>query len=56
MGNRIHDELVALASKRAMTKGIARVLLSGDFPVDIRHNAKINRELLARWAAGELGF
>lgn len=25
----------------------------GAFPVDIRHNAKINREALARWAAAE---
>jgi olefin beta-lactone synthetase len=25
------------------------------FPVDIRHNAKIGREQLARWAAGKVG-
>jgi hypothetical protein len=23
------------------------------FPVDVRHNAKINRELIAEWEAGK---
>lgn len=30
---------------------VARVLYHPGFPVDIRHNSKINREALARWAS-----
>jgi olefin beta-lactone synthetase len=37
------------------TRGIQRVLFHAGFPVDIRHNAKIGREALARWAADILG-
>ena len=33
---------------------IETVLYRRSFPVDVRHNAKINREALARWAAEEL--
>jgi acyl-CoA synthetase (AMP-forming)/AMP-acid ligase II len=36
-------------------KDIARVLhYPRDFPVDVRHNAKINREKLAEWAAAQI--
>lgn len=35
----------------AHTRGIAHVLFHPQFPVDIRHNAKIGREKLAAWAA-----
>jgi hypothetical protein len=31
------------------------MLFPGRFPVDIRHNAKINREELASWARGKVG-
>ena len=34
-----------------MSRGIARFLRHREFPVDIRHNAKIGREALARWVA-----
>ena len=30
------------------------ILFHPGFPVDIRHNAKINREALGAWASGEL--
>ena len=30
------------------------ILFHRSFPVDIRHNSKINREMLAAWAAGKL--
>ncbi|MGA5699446.1 fatty acid CoA ligase family protein [Peterkaempfera bronchialis] len=36
------------------TAAIRQVLFHPGFPVDIRHNAKIGRERLARWAAGRL--
>jgi acyl-CoA synthetase (AMP-forming)/AMP-acid ligase II len=43
-------ELLTLGALHAITQPIRRVLYHPAFPVDIRHNAKINREQLARWA------
>jgi hypothetical protein len=34
-----------------LTRAIDKVLYPKEFPVDIRHNAKIFREKLAKWAA-----
>ncbi len=48
---RIEDELRALGARHPHTAGIATFLRHPRFPVDIRHNAKIDRETLARWAA-----
>ena len=50
---RIEAELANLAQRHAHTRGIERVLFHPAFPVDIRHNAKIGREQLARWAAAQ---
>ncbi|MEW6710798.1 MAG: peptide synthase, partial [Candidatus Riflebacteria bacterium] len=47
------DELKELGAKYEHTKNIQHFLLHPGFPVDIRHNAKIGRELLAKWA-GEI--
>lgn len=47
--------LKELAQSSPLTAGIDRFLFHPSFPVDIRHNAKIFREKLAAWAAGELG-
>ncbi len=48
-------ELLALGTKHAHTRGIKRVLFYPDvFPTDVRHNAKIQREKLAEWAAVHL--
>ena len=44
-------ELRALASAHAMTREICTFLFHPRFPVDVRHNAKIHRLALARWAA-----
>ncbi len=45
------DELRALAAKHETTKGLAHFqVYPGAFPVDARHNAKIERERLAAWA------
>jgi acyl-coenzyme A synthetase/AMP-(fatty) acid ligase len=49
--DRIADELRAMASHHAHTDCIAHYLCHPAFPVDIRHNAKIGREKLAKWAA-----
>ncbi len=45
------SELRALAGKTPVTAGLDRFeIFPGVFPVDARHNAKIEREKLARWA------
>ena len=43
-------ELRALGAADARTRTIERVLYRADLPVDIRHNSKIDRPLLAVWA------
>ena len=47
-------ELLQLASKGPSTQSIKTILFHDDFPVDIRHNAKIFREKLAQWAQGQI--
>jgi olefin beta-lactone synthetase len=47
---RLRDELLGLAKTNPMTREIATFLPHPSFPVDIRHNAKIFREKLAKWA------
>src|SRR6185437_6154105 len=47
-------ELLALGARHPHTCRIQTVLFHPSFPVDIRHNAKIFREKLAVWAAGQL--
>jgi len=47
-------DLLALALAHPATAAIRTVLYHRGFPVDIRHNAKIDREALARWAARRL--
>ncbi len=43
-----------LAKANPLTEHIRDFLIKSPFPVDIRHNAKIFREKLARWAAGRV--
>ncbi|MFJ3723348.1 fatty acid CoA ligase family protein [Streptomyces sp. NPDC090045] len=43
-------ELRTMAEAHAATTGLQEFLRHPAFPVDIRHNAKIGREELARWA------
>jgi acyl-CoA synthetase (AMP-forming)/AMP-acid ligase II len=50
----IVDELRHLGDGFVHTAQIGTFLFHPRFPVDIRHNAKIGREALARWAAREL--
>ncbi len=49
------EELRAIGARYEHTRGIRTFLFHPKFPVDIRHNAKIGRPALARWAAGQLG-
>ncbi len=51
---RVVAELLRLGAQHGHTQSIQTVLFHPDFPVDVRHNAKIKRELLAAWAAGAL--
>ncbi|TWT19273.1 AMP-binding protein [Luteimonas marina] len=48
---RIDTELRAIGARFPHTARIDTFLFHSGFPVDIRHNAKIGREKLARWAA-----
>jgi acyl-CoA synthetase (AMP-forming)/AMP-acid ligase II len=51
---RIEAEIRQLAAHYPHTRAIEAVLFHPAFPVDIRHNAKIGREALARWATAQL--
>lgn len=50
------DELELIDAIRAVAKvPVSAVLISKKLPTDIRHNAKIDREQIARWAAKKVG-
>jgi acyl-CoA synthetase (AMP-forming)/AMP-acid ligase II len=49
-------ELRQRALGNPLTESIEHFLIHPEFPVDIRHNAKIFREKLAVWAAGQLDW
>jgi len=51
---KIHQELLAMGADNEVTQSIKTFLFHPEFPVDIRHNAKIFREKLASWAEGQL--
>jgi acyl-CoA synthetase (AMP-forming)/AMP-acid ligase II len=53
---RFARELRELALQFAHTASIRTFYFHRKFPVDVRHNAKIHRLVLARWAAGARGF
>ncbi len=48
-------EVKLLTQKNKNTEYISHFLIHPSFPVDIRHNAKIFREQLQRWAEGKIG-
>jgi len=47
-------QLLGLGAADPRTVDIGRVLYRSDMPVDARHNSKIDRPLLARWAEGRM--
>ncbi len=53
--NQLLDELRELGKQNNLTAKIEYYLIHPDFPVDIRHNAKIFREKLSVWATEKLG-
>jgi olefin beta-lactone synthetase len=52
--NKLKQDLLALGGNNVLTETIDVILFHDDFPVDIRHNSKIFREDLARWAQKKL--
>ncbi|MBT4287653.1 MAG: AMP-binding protein [Deltaproteobacteria bacterium] len=50
----LQNELLELTLNYKICKAIKIILFYKNFPVDIRHNAKINREKLGKWAAGKI--
>jgi hypothetical protein len=50
------QELRALALKHADTAAIRIFFFRAEFPVDVRHNAKIHRLTLAQWATTAKGY
>jgi acyl-CoA synthetase (AMP-forming)/AMP-acid ligase II len=46
-------ELLAVGAASPHTRSIKKILFHSDFPVDVRHNAKIFREKLAVWAESQ---
>jgi acyl-CoA synthetase (AMP-forming)/AMP-acid ligase II len=53
---RFARELQALAEKHEHTRAIRVFYFHRHFPVDVRHNAKIHRLTLTRWAASHRGI
>jgi hypothetical protein len=51
----LRDELLELAAENPTTRPIRRVLFHPRLPVDPRHNSKIERPELSRWAAEQPG-
>ena len=51
---KLKKELLELAKKSNLSKSIDLIMFHQNFPVDIRHNAKINREKLGKWAEGKI--
>ncbi|MBE0678215.1 MAG: AMP-binding protein [Bacteroidales bacterium] len=48
------EDLLTLAMDNDLTRNVSEILFYMKFPVDPRHNAKINREKLAVWAQKRL--
>lgn len=49
----VEQAVKSKVAQHAMLPSLGRVLFHPGFPVDIRHNSKINRQVLAVWAARE---
>jgi acyl-coenzyme A synthetase/AMP-(fatty) acid ligase len=47
---RIAEELALLGARHTHTAGIKTFYFMGQLPVDVRHNAKIHRLAIAKWA------
>ena len=52
--DQFREELLREGGTSDLTSGIETVLFHRSLPVDVRHNAKINREVLALWAGEQI--
>ena len=52
---KLAEELRVHALRHSSTVGISRIFFHPSLPVDVRHNAKIHRLALARWATRQSG-
>ena len=50
---RFTEELLERGAKSSLTQSIKKVLFHEEFPVDVRHNAKVFREKLSLWAENQ---
>ena len=50
----LKNDILNLVGRPEFTRDVIDLLFHPSFPVDTRHNAKINREALAQWAARQL--
>ena len=50
----VKADLRAIGGANELTAGIETFLFHDDFPVDIRHNAKIDRVKLGAWAGDQI--
>jgi hypothetical protein len=50
----LRNELLSIAASHPQTAQIRHVLFNARLPVDPRHNSKIERPALARWAGQQL--
>jgi acyl-CoA synthetase (AMP-forming)/AMP-acid ligase II len=53
-GEELQREILQFAQLSPITRAIQFALVHPRLPVDVRHNAKINREYLAQWAAKQI--
>ncbi len=51
---KMRQELFQLGADNSLTASIQQILFHPGFPMDVRHNAKIQREKLAVWAAQQI--
>ena len=52
--NALKKEILQLGAAHSQTREIKDLLFHPSFPVDVRHNAKIGRERLSRWAGNRI--
>lgn len=53
--NRVRRQVLELLAEHPVYGDVTQVFFHKDFPMDRRHNAKIDRETLASWAARQSG-
>jgi acyl-CoA synthetase (AMP-forming)/AMP-acid ligase II len=55
MSEDFFNDLLKLKDSQNFTKPVEHFFLRSDFPVDVRHNIKIDRTELSKWAQSQIG-